>query len=562
MITDYLGRAPLPPTGLAAGSYKVTASFAGNATYTAASSTQDLVIAAQEINFGGAGLPDSITYPGSTKFTVTSTSGQPVTVGLEPNPSPYCTLASMPVTGGTEYTLTAVAAGLCRVVLTAGATTTYAEVLVTKDIAIKFGQVISFGALATKTYGDPPFTVSATGGASGNPVTFSSTTLPVCTVSGATVTILAAGSCTIAADQAGADFYNAAPQVTQTFTVNKAAQTISFGALAAKTYGAAPFIVSATSSSGLPVSFAASGNCTVAGNLVTITGAGSCTITASQAGDGNYQPATSVPQTFAIAPAAQTITWPTIPAQTYAPGGTFGLTATATGGGTVTFTSLATGVCTVAGTTATIVTAGDCVIRADQSGAPNYVAATAQQTVAINKAAQTISFAPISPPTFVTGGTGTFAVSATATSSLTVVFSSSTLAVCTVSGTTVTMKSGRRVHDQCRSSGRRQLLRGAAGRPVRHHRQGGADDHFRGPGRPDVHDGADPADRDLHLGADGGVRGDRQLHGVRVDADADRRQGAARSPRARRVTRTSPLRRRSCAPSRSPPRISPTSGPC
>jgi len=441
VITDYVGRAPLPPTGLAAGSYKVTASFAGNATYTAASSTQDLTIAAQGINIGGAGLPDSITFPGSTKFTVTSTSGQPVTVALEPNPSPYCTLTSMPVTGGTEYTLTAVAAGLCRVVLTAGATTTYAEVLVTKDIAIKFGQVISFGTLASRTFGDPPFTVAATGGASGNPVTFSSTTPPVCTVSGTTVTIIAAGSCTIAADQAGAEFYNAAPQVTQSFTVNKAAQTISFGALAPLTFGASPFAVSATSSSGLPVSFAASGSCTVAGNLVTITGAGSCTITASQAGDGNYLPAPSVPQTFAIAPAAQTITWPTIPAKTYAPGGTFGLTATATGGGTVTFTSLSTGVCTVAGTAATIVTAGDCIIRADQPGAPNYVAATTQQTIAIGKAAQTISFVPISPPTFVAGGAGTFAVSATATSSLTVAFSSSTPLVCTVSGTTVTMKS-------------------------------------------------------------------------------------------------------------------------
>ena len=57
VITDYLGRAKLPPTGLPAGTYKLTASFAGNATYAAATTAaQDLAIATQTITFGG-GLP-------------------------------------------------------------------------------------------------------------------------------------------------------------------------------------------------------------------------------------------------------------------------------------------------------------------------------------------------------------------------------------------------------------------------------------------------------------------------------------------------------------------------
>ena len=308
VITDYLGRAPLPPTGLAVGTYVVKAEFAGNATYTPASASQTLRIDAQAINFDfGPGFEDSITYPGSVTFTVASTSGQPVTVGLVPDPSPFCTLTSAPVTNGTQYTLTATAAGLCRIVATAGETTTYAEVTVTRDVAIKVAQVISFGPLSGKVYGDAPFTVAATGGASGNPVTFSSTTASVCTVGGDTVTLVGAGTCTIAADQAGADFYNAAAQVKQSFTVGKAEQTIAF----------AP-----------------------------------------------------------------------VPAQAYSPGGTFALSATATGGGAVTFTSLSEAVCTVAGSTATIVKAGDCVVRADQSGTSNYVAATTQQTIAIGRAAQ------------------------------------------------------------------------------------------------------------------------------------------------------------------------------
>src|SRR5437764_2128066 len=123
------------------------------------------------------------------------------------------------------------------------------------------------------------------------------------TVSGSTVHLTGAGSCTITASQGGNDNYNAAPNLSRTFTIAKANQTITFGALANKTFGDPDFNVSATASSGLPVSFAASGNCTVSGNTVHLTGAGSCTITASQAGDANYNAAANVPQTFTIAKA-------------------------------------------------------------------------------------------------------------------------------------------------------------------------------------------------------------------------------------------------------------------
>jgi hypothetical protein len=86
-----------------------------------------------------------------------------------------------------------------------------------------------------------------------------------------------------------------------TLTVGKADQTISFGALGNKTFGDPDFAVSATATSGLPVSFAASGQCTLSDNTVHITGGGSCTITASQAGDSNFNPAPDVPQSFTIA---------------------------------------------------------------------------------------------------------------------------------------------------------------------------------------------------------------------------------------------------------------------
>ncbi|MBI5576031.1 MAG: right-handed parallel beta-helix repeat-containing protein [Deltaproteobacteria bacterium] len=89
--------------------------------------------------------------------------------------------------------------------------------------------------------------------------------------------------------------------------VLKGSQAINFGPLADKAFGAPDFNVTATSSSNLPVTFAASGSCTVSGNTVAITGAGSCTVTAYQAGDANYNPAPESAQFFDIAKATATI---------------------------------------------------------------------------------------------------------------------------------------------------------------------------------------------------------------------------------------------------------------
>lgn len=53
-------------------------------------------------------------------------------------------------------------------------------------------------------------------------------------------------------------------------------------------------------SSSLPVSFTASGNCSVSGSTVSVTGIGSCTVTAHQSGNGNWNAAPDVSQTFNI----------------------------------------------------------------------------------------------------------------------------------------------------------------------------------------------------------------------------------------------------------------------
>ena len=100
----------------------------------------------------------------------------------------------------------------------------------TQTLAVtQASQIITFGALGNKIYGDAAFTVSATGGASGNPVTFTASPAGVCTsgaTNGSTITIAGAGSCTVTAQQAGNTNYTAATDVSQSFTVSPAMPTV------------------------------------------------------------------------------------------------------------------------------------------------------------------------------------------------------------------------------------------------------------------------------------------------------------------------------------------------
>ena len=122
---------------------------------------------------------------------------------------------------------------------------------------------------------------------------------------------------------------------TVTLNVGATGQTINFPALANQVFGVAPFAISATASSGLPVTFSIlSGPATVSGNTVTLTGAGTVVVQAAQAGNGTYSAATTT-QSFTVAPAPPPVVIPAIslqPAnQLLAFGGSVNLSVTASG---------------------------------------------------------------------------------------------------------------------------------------------------------------------------------------------------------------------------------------
>lgn len=356
-------------------------------------------------------------------------SGNPVT--FTSSTASVCTVAGSIVSVRT--------AGTCKLSAHQTGNATYqAAPTVNASVVIdKISQTLSFGPLPGQTFGTPPFNLTASA-SSGLTVKFSTTTATVCTVRGNTVTLKSAGTCSIVANQAGNTYTSAASPVTQSFAVAPANQVINFVAPASKTFGAAPFRLSAKASSKLAVAFNSTtpAVCTVTGATVTLLGAGTCGISANQAGNGNYQAAPQVNQSFAVRLSNQTITFAALPAKTYgdAP---FTVAASASSGLPVTFGSTTPTVCTVAGSSVTILSGGKCRIAANQGGNNNYKAVTqVTRAFTVTKAGQTINFVA---PADQNLGVAPFTPSATASSGLIVTFKSNTNPVCTVAGSMVTL---------------------------------------------------------------------------------------------------------------------------
>ena len=343
--------------------------------------------------------------------------------------------------------------GKCTLAANQGAGGNYsAAPQVTQTVTVgSLSQTITF----TSTPPDPAlaggtYYVKATGGASGNPVTFSSLTPSTCTVTDSTVALAAVGQCTIGADQAGGNGYTAAPQATQSFPIVAASQpqSITFTSTPSNpAYAGGTYIVRATGGgSGNPVTFSTltPSVCTVTDSTVTLVTAGQCTIAANQAGGNGYNAAPQATQSFPIVAASQpqSITFTSTPSNPAYAGGTYIVKATGGGSGNpVTFSTLTPSVCTVTDSTVSLVTAGQCTIAANQAGGNGYDAAPqATQSFPIVAASQpqSISFTSTPPNPGLSGGT--YIVKATGGGSGNpVTFSTLTPSMCTVSDSTVTL---------------------------------------------------------------------------------------------------------------------------
>ncbi len=425
LAVEYSTSGPCTNTGATititgAGTCIVTADQDGDATYYAAPSAGQA--------FGIAKIAQTIDFPPHAAVTViddpfdvsaTASSGLPVT---------YTTTGPCTNAGPT---ITVTGTGTC-IVNAHQPGNSYYETAPSPGIGIgvdRADQSITFAALADKTYGDAPFTVSATA-SSGLEVDYS--TSGPCTNTGATITITGAGLCVVGADQDGDTQYYPAPSVGEAFTIVPADQTITFPVIEDVAVVTVPFDVSATASSGLAVTFATSGDCSNSGVTVTVSGVGTCTATAHQAGNANYNAAPDVARSFSVSKAIQTIDFAPH-ADVTAIIDPFAVSATATSGLTVTFTT--SGNCTNSGPTITVTAVGTCTVTAHQAGNGTYNAAPdVARTFNIGIVHQTITFGALVDKTY---GDAPFTVTATASSGLTVTFSAS--GACTNSGARITI---------------------------------------------------------------------------------------------------------------------------
>ncbi|MEL6558706.1 MAG: MBG domain-containing protein [Bacteroidota bacterium] len=266
-------------------------------------SSSKVVITMGDVDFTA---PASLVFDGSAKiFTAASTYPPLPTADL---------LVTYEGRNGTVYANSSTAptdAGDYTVIATVIASNPNYEGSLSENFSITpAAQTITFNALADRTFGVADFTLSATGGASGNGITFVSSNTAVATVIGNTVTIVGVGTTNITASQLGNSNYLPGMDVVQPLQVNQASQTITFGSLADVTFGDSNFELTGTATSGLSVTYVSSNTdvATVSGTTVTIVGAGTTNITASQSGNTDFNAAMNIVQSLTVNKATATVT--------------------------------------------------------------------------------------------------------------------------------------------------------------------------------------------------------------------------------------------------------------
>eukprot|EP01136_Pigoraptor_vietnamica_P025735 Opistho-1_new@79968 len=223
--------------------------------------------------------------------------------------------------------------------------------------------------------------------------------------------------------------YSRALSATEIVESAKLSQTIAMNSVVQKEMGDADFSP-ATATSGLPITYSSSDNsvASIVDGKVHILGAGTTTITASQAGNTDYRPAPTQTQVLTVVKKNQTITFAEIETKTI--GDADFSPATATSGLAVLYTSADSTVATIINGKVHIVGAGTTTIKATQAGNTIYLPAPeVSQTLTVLKIVQNITFNSLSDKYV---GDADFDAEATSSSSLAVSYTSSNPDVATI----------------------------------------------------------------------------------------------------------------------------------
>ena len=380
-------------TYLATGSCTISANQAGGSngsiTYGAAETVSRTVsVTAEPQVISLANLPTGLSVADGS-FTISASVSSGLATTVVSDTTAVCTISGSTVTIRTAGTCTLTASR-------AGATVAQVRYAAAPDVT-KSTTIIKADQVApTITVAAGPYTAGATTSASvagGTAAGTRSWTLSgACsgsgTASSVTITLNTAGACVVSVSYAGTDDYNSVT-TSETIAVTAANQTISFTAPASPVNIGTSAVLSATTSSGLTVTFSTSTPdiCSISSATVSYDAAGTCSITAAQAGNTVYGAATNVTRSVTVNASAQTIsasgdaTWT---GDDGVLGSTAELTATASSGLAVSAASTTASVCTISSGgspwTVTFVGLGDCSVTFTRAAGVNagttYLAAT------------------------------------------------------------------------------------------------------------------------------------------------------------------------------------------
>ena len=264
-------------------------------------------------------------------------------------------------------------------------------------VFLKVAPTLSAFSVDTKTFGSSPFSLIAPSSNSTGAFSYTSSNPSVATISGSTVTIVGAGSTIITATQDATSNYSNGT-ITASFNVTPLAPTLSAFSVDTKTFGSSPFSLIAPSSNSTGAFSYTSSNpsvATISGSTVTIVGAGSTIITATQDATSNYSNGT-ITASFNVTPLAPTLSAFSVDTKTFG-SSPFSLIAPSSNStGAFSYTSSNPSVATISGSTVTIVGAGSTIITATQDATSNYSNGTITALFIVNPA-PVPPVAPVAP---------------------------------------------------------------------------------------------------------------------------------------------------------------------
>ncbi len=357
-----------------AGTVVLNATQAGNSSYAAYSATETITVTAEEQTL--ASFPSTLTLSiGQSPYTLTKSTSAGLAVTY--------TVSSGPATVSGD-TLQLNNAGTVVLKASQAGNATYAAFAANETItvtALQTQTVANFPSTLNLSMAQTPYTLPPTTSA-GLTLSYSVVSGPG-KISGNTLTLTGAGTVVINASQAGNSTY-AAYSGAEAITVSTVGQTVTgFPASLSLSTTQSPYALPKTTSAGLTISYSvASGPATVSGSTLTLTGAGTVVVNASQAGNATYA-AYSGSETIAVSTsslASQTVSnFPST--QTYTLGsGPITLPSTTSAGLSITYT-VVSGPATISGDTLTITGSGTVVISASQGGNSQYAGYTGTETI-------------------------------------------------------------------------------------------------------------------------------------------------------------------------------------